>query len=285
MKKIFYFLIALLIAGVIGRFVFEVCQTTAYVQTQGREGTVMIEQLYSASHWAEPLPLKKIYAYTAILAPNYPVVIESDQELVAGQEYFIRFLSRDKAAGIPPTRFRPIPGSIRMRAADDGTPTQVTGSTLLERMVTKAKVIDPRVLGIDPAKAEVPAIPAVPAAAAPAPHTGSVPFVLGGANDTLFELIWNNSQTGEWAAVIFAGMLFMATVLHACAHPWRTRPRRSESKDFVHPAMFEVEPSPLPAEPRPRVPFKPGAAQSDPEPIAEAKATPPADPVLKLPRK
>ncbi len=273
-KKIFYFLIALVIAGCIAKFVFEVWQSTAYVQTQGREGTLVIGQLYNASRWAGPLPLKKIHTYSATLAPKYQVVIESDQELVAKRQYFIRFLPRNKAPGAPSPRFRPLPGTIRLRAADDGTPVKVEDTAIMERLVEAA--IGPLGPGHDPV---MPGPQVVPGQ-----HTGTTPFLLGGARESLLELIWGNSQTGEWIALMVAVMLCVVTFLHACAHPWRSRPPRSESKDFIHPAMEEIEPDPPPG-PLPRLPFKPGAGNAALNPAPAPEAASPTEPILKLPRK
>jgi hypothetical protein len=113
MNKLLYIFIAVIIASVAGTFVVQTWRSTAYVRTEGRGGTVVIDEHDDIAHrTATPLPLKTLRIYTATLAPNHAVQIESDQHLVAGGEYDIRFLAYDQVQAMPASFLRPIPGTI-----------------------------------------------------------------------------------------------------------------------------------------------------------------------------
>lgn len=274
MKKTFYLIASLLLAGLIAAFIHSVWQTTAYIQNNSREGTLRIDRQYNASRWAEPLPLKKINTYTATLAPHYEVIVESDQELVAGRQYFIRFLTRDRTQGAPSSHLRPIPGTLRLRADDDGTPVKVEPTAVMDRLVKKA--IGP----LGPGQVETPAADL----AIPGHGGGSVPFLIGGARDNLLELVWNNSSTGEWLALLIAGLALNVTAINALTLPWRPRISKVDDKDFVHPSLRKID-ADLPPAPAPRIVFTPKVDAPAPD-LAKPPATPVyTDPPLKLPRK
>lgn len=276
MKKLFYYLVALVVFGCVALFAFETWKTTAYVRTQGREAAVVIGERYNASRWSAPLPLKKIHIYAATLAPNHGVVIESDQELVAGRQYFIRYLTRDDTPGAPVTWLRPLPGKIRLRAPDDGAPSKIDPTALLDRVVASA-------LGTSHVDETRPN----PAAshALPGRHADWVPVLFGGAGDHLLELIWKNSQPAEWLAVFFALLFVQFALVSAWAHPWRKRRSPSLRKDFQHPAMRTIAPDP-PAPPVPRLQLKPSTGSAAPGSLGpEVEAAPRVEPVLKLRRK
>jgi hypothetical protein len=212
MKKTFYILASLILGGFIVMFVVNVWQGIAYVQTHGRAGTLVIGER-SGVAWAHPLPLKKIHTYSAVFAPNYQVVVQSDQELVEGREYPIRFLTRDKAQAAPMTLLRPIPGSVRLRNASDGAPA--SGQMLQSALAAAA---------------------GVPA--------GFVPFLLGETSDNALELFKRNSHPAEWFALILALLCFKVLVSRAQAHPWRVASPKPPQKDPVHPALRRIDPAP-----------------------------------------
>lgn len=93
MKKIFWFLVSFAIAASLGALLHNTWKTAEYFQAKGREATLKVGKKYNASRWTSPVPLKQIHAYTATLLPDHEVLIESDQDLAEGKEYFIRLLS------------------------------------------------------------------------------------------------------------------------------------------------------------------------------------------------
>jgi hypothetical protein len=225
MKKALHALAALMLGSLIAIYVLHVWQSTAYLRAQGREGTLVIEQQYVSSHWAEPLPLKKIHTYTAILAPEHHVVVESDQQLARGTEYPIHFLTRDKTRNAPLAPLRPISGALRLRLANDGSPVPADPAALFERIVNKA------VGTFD----KQPASPTPPPPVVKDASSNSVQFQLGKINEPLFSIIWRNSDATEWVALALATTLFLTLVANAWMLPWRAG-QRQQNEDFVHPA-------------------------------------------------
>jgi hypothetical protein len=234
MKKIFFLFVSLICAGEIALLVSDTWKTTTAIQRQGVEGTLKIERQYNASRWAEPVPIKKIHTYSAILAPNYEIVVETDQELTQGKPYFIRFLTRDKAQAVRAQALRPITGTLRQRLSDDVTPPALDASAFLDRLVDRAMGTPAKSSTIEPTSGH---------------EDQTVPFLLGGANDSMVELIWNNSAPGEWILLFVLVMLAGMTGLNAIFTPWRKKRPPSTESDFVHPAMRKIEadkPTPSP---------------------------------------
>ncbi len=272
MKKLLLFLVALAIAGFVGAFAWQTWQSTAFIRAQGSEATLVAGDRYNASRWAEPLPLKKLQAYPATLAPEYDVIIVSDQDLVSGRQYFIRFLPREQIRTAPATPLRPIPGRLRARTTTDTPPSRVPGTEKLERLLDRAMGNKP-----SPATAASSAIPPLPN-----DNDGSVPFVFVEADESLFETLWRNSRGGEWLAMLFALLISKALFIQACAEPWRVRRSPSDDKEFINPALARVDPDPPPPPPRPiPIPFKPSAPAATPAPEPPVGVP---EPVLKLPR-
>lgn len=272
MQKIFYFFSTLILGALVAAVAFDLWRTHTYVQANGREGTLVVGQRYNASRWATPLPLKKIHTYAARMAPNYDVVIESDQELAPKQQIFIRYLTVDASqAAAMATRFRPVSGMIRLRTEADGTPVAIEPTGPLDHMLAKA-------MGT-PAKAPTTVDTKRPAFK----ETGKgSPFLIGGANDNLLELVWNNSSATEWIFGAIMLFLLQALAINAWTLPWRKFRPCDEDKSFVHPTLVAIEPDAPRPSPKP-IAFKPKSRDAAPEtPSAPAQTS---DPVLRLPRK
>jgi len=184
MNKILYLIATLVIAGLVTALTADLWRSHDFVRTNGHEGTLLIGQRYNASLWSEPLPLKKIHAYTATLAPNYEVIIKSDQDFVAGQRVKIRHLKLGTQFPTSDNRFlRAISSNIRLRTEADGTPASVDLTAAGAHALDKA-------MGTNSAAWHDGSVATNPSQIATA-------FLVGGANDGIPELIWNNNRAGE----------------------------------------------------------------------------------------
>lgn len=241
MKKTLFLFVSFILTCVVAILLIDTWETTAAIQRESTVGTLKIERQYNASRWAEPLPLKKIHAYTATLAPKHAVIVETDQDFVNGRQYFIRFLTRDKAPAISERALRPISGSLRIRLATDGTPETVESTAAIDRALGKAMGDAPKT------------------SAAAAPTAGreadSVPFLVGGANDSTLELIWQNSTVGEWMFLIVLLFLTKASLLSAWFTPWSDRAEKAEQKKFVHPSLRKIDADTTTHTPPPPIPL------------------------------
>jgi hypothetical protein len=269
MKKILLLLGSLLGAGVIGLLVFDAWKTAELIRREGVEGSLKIDRQYNASRWAAPVPIKKIHVYAATLVPAYEVVVETDQELVPGKTYFVRFLTRDKAQPLREQALRPVSGGMRPRVAEDGKPPVADPTAALDRLVEKAMGSTERPAGARPAAGQ---------------QAKSVPFFFGGANDNVIELIWNNSASGEWVLLCVLVMLTAMTGLNGIFTPWREMRRSSEADDFIHPAMRKIE-ADQPTAPPPRLKLAPRPVPVDTEIVRHAEVTASTPAALKLVRK
>lgn len=272
LSKLLYTAVTLIMAAVLALVATDTWRTHAYIKKNGREGVLLVGQKYNDSRWAEPVPLKKIHAYTATLAPNYDVVITTDQELAPRTQVFIRHLSLndpeiDRQTGI----FRPITGRIRLRTPADGTPVAIDPTVPLEKAVEKAMGNQPASQGVKPGQT------------GPDLRRSSATFVLGGANDGVFELIWNNSRATEWIVLGLALFLLQAFAINAWTLPWRKTRPCDEDKDFVHPSLGRIEPD-TPRPPVTRIAFKPKPRETEDGPTEPAEPDP-VDRTLRLPRK
>ena len=269
MKKTLLLIVSFILTCFVAILLVDIWETTAVVQQEGRTGTLKIERQYNASRWDSPLPLKKINVYTATLAPKHAVIIETDQELVAGREYFIRFLPRDKASAVRERALRPIAGSLRARLAADGKPDGIVSTDAMDRALEKA-------MG-DAPKGDV---------AAPATdHANkSVSFLIGGANDGVLELIWQNSTVGEWLVLIALLFLTKALLLSAWFTPWSERESKADRPKFIHPSLRRIDPDEPAAPPKP-IALAPKSTPSPSSPPPDEAPENTAHPPLKLPRK
>lgn len=273
MNKTLYLIATLVIAGLVAAFATDVWRSHDFVRTHGKEGTLRIGLRYNASRWAEPLPLKKIHAYTATLAPNYQVIIESDQDFNAGQQVFIRYIELGTKTDSASSRyFRPVPGSIRLRTEADGTPAKVDPTAPLDRALDKAMGSSSKSSTEDRTVGSV----------ATNPTQSPTAFLVGGANDGMLELIWNNSRAGEWVLLLFVLFLWQAFAINAWTLPWREYKPLEEDKEFVHPSLEQVEPD-APRAPVTRIAFKP--KPKEPETPAKSESVSEPEHSLKLPRK
>ncbi len=254
MKKILWFVFGFALAAGFGAVVWNSWQTAAYFQENGREGLLLVGRKYNASRWSSPLPIKKIHSYVATLAPDHEVLIESDQSLKDNEEYFVRFLLRDNATAARELSIRPLVGTVRLKSEADGTPVRLADTDIFDRIVDKA---------MGPPAEGVYVRPRETAEAAPRSDIPTVPFVFAGANDSVIEIIWNNSGVGEW---ILAGLWLIAikmVVLHAWVTPFDpSRKSRSERKGFVHPTMRRIEPD-APATPSAKISYTPKGEDHD----------------------
>ena len=271
MNKIFYWIASLVITALIAVFAADAWRSHEHIRTQGREGTLRIGQRYNASRWAAPLPLKKIHAYTATMAPNYEVILESDQDFTPGQQVFIRFLERSSQPTPCDNLFlRPVSGRIRLRTEADGTPAKVDPTAPLDRALNLA-------MGSQSTPAPT------GGTVAATPSQSATFFLVGGANDGTPELIWNNSRAGEWVLILLLLFLLQAFAINAWTLPWRPHKPADEDPSFVHPSLKKVEPDASPT-PVTRIAFKP-KPKEPPESAAKPEVASETDHVLKLPRK
>jgi hypothetical protein len=307
MKKILWFLFGVLLVVGLGMMVRNAWQTAAYFEANGRVGTLKVGKKYNASRWTTPLPLKKIYTYTAVLAPDHEVLIESDQSLEEDKEYSVRFLLRDRATEGRRLSLRPLAGAIRLKSEADGTPVKLADSDLFDRAVAKA--MGPMGEGYHEQARPV-------AEAAPSHEKPTVPYLFAGAEDPVPQVIWNNTTLGEWLIAIIWG--FTAQLAFLQAWPRAAR-RQLPGKAGSHDPMRRIEADkplpqatigytpkpenadfvPPPAKPRVTIPAPasttqvPATPRPPVSPVAPANSTtapfvPPADatePALKLKRK
>ena len=251
MNKAINLIISLGLAFVIGWLGWNTWQTTRYFQDHGREGRLKIGRIYNASRWAEPLPLKKINTYTAQLEPKHEVLIESDQQLPENTTVFIRFLSRDLGSSISTFSVRPLVNTIRLRTAEDGSPVKIDDTDAFDKLVDQAMgPVGPGVYVRARPQAE----------AAPDRAKPTVPFIIGGAQDSTIELIWKNSTVGEWVVYGLLILLFKIWFIHAWSLSWRAPRSVTERKDFVHPSMRRIE-ADAPAAPSAKISYVPKPEQ------------------------
>lgn len=271
LSKLSYIGATVVLAALLGAVGFETWRSHDHIRLNGHEAALVVGLQYNASRWAEPLPLKKLHSYTAKLSPNFDAVIETDQQLAPRQQVFIRHLPSGDTSDRGPLSFlRPISGRIRLRAPTDGVPSAVDPTAPLDHAVNLAMN----------AKTGASAV-----VSAPDPNRPTVAFLIGGANDSTLELIWNNSRAGEWVLLGLGLFLLQAFALNAWTLPWREFKPCDEDKDFVHPSLETVEPdAPRPAVKRiaykPRTPAAAPATEASEPPSATEGET-----KLKLPRK
>jgi hypothetical protein len=265
MKKIFWFLVALALSAGLWKVLNNSWETAKYFQSNGREATLKIGAKYNASRWTEPVPIKKVHSYVATLAPSHEVLIESDQSLTQNEEYFIRFLFRDEAVAARQMSMRPLVSTIRLKAEADGTPVKLADTNIFDRAVDKAMGAPAEGVYVRP--------PPV-AENAPVHDKPTVPFILAGAQDGTFEILWNNSGIGEIIFVAAWLMLIKMIVLHAWVTPFTNRPAGSESKKFVHPSMRHIK-ADAPEAPSQKIAYTPKPAEPDYVPPPKPKSAPP----------
>jgi len=233
MKKIFWLLVTLALVAAIAAPVWNTWKATEFFIEHGRDATLKVGSKYNASRWATPLPLKKLHSFTGVLLPDHAVLIESDQDLKSGEEYFVQFLTRDVAEGSHAISWRPLVNTIRLKSEADGTPVRLADTDLMDRAVEKA---------MGPVGPMVYVKPRVVAEAAPDHEKPKVPFILAGANDTVIEILWNNSTFGEWLVLGIGLVLLNVIGAYALSLPWiQRRKSGTERADFVHPAMRRID--------------------------------------------
>lgn len=269
-NKILYTVLSLILAALVAIIATDVWRSHAYIKDQGTAGVLSIGQKYNASRWAGPLPLKKLHVYTATLAPNHQVLIETDQNLAPRSQVFIRHLAlNDRTIDRLDGSLRPVSGRIRMRTPADGVPVGIPTTAPLDKAVGKA-------MGN-------PAPPSVPAGHNPDLSQNAASFLVGGANEGTLELIWSNSGAGEWIALFFALFLLQSFAINAWTLPWRERKACDEDKDFVHPSLASID-ADAPRAPAAKIAFKPKPKAPEDRPGRPEEPAAPA-PELKLPRK
>ena len=269
MKKILWFLVALALCAGLWKVFNNSWETAKYFQANGREATLKVGSKYNASRWLEPVPIKKVHTYVAVLSPSHEVLIESDQSLKQNEEYFIRFLFRDEAVVARQMSMRPLVNTIRLKAEADGTPVKLSDTNIFDRAVDKAMW----------SKDEVANTPPVAVAeSAPSHDKPTVPFILAGAQDGTFEIIWNNSGIGEIILVAVWLIVIKMIVLHAWVTPFNPNRRAgSERKNFVHPSMRHIK-ADAPEAPSQKISYTPKPAEPDFVPPAKPKSSPPPVP-------
>ena len=232
MKRVFLLLLGLGLAALIGRLGWNTWQSARFILDQGREATVVIGKRYNAERWTSPLPIKKVYTYTAKMEPKYEVLLETDQDLKDGQTLAIRFLTRDLAADLVDYSMRPVVNTLRLRGAEDGSPVKVEDTELFDAMVDKW-------MGPPAPGTYIRQRPQ----AEKAPNTGkpTVPFAFAEKGATTWDVVWSNSRVQEWI-LLGMGLLGVQTLLlSAYDHHKDSRLKKSRGKKFVHPSLRKVE--------------------------------------------
>lgn len=269
MKKIFWFLVSFALLAALGLLLKNSWDTVEYFQDQGRQATLKVGKKYNASRWTEPLPLKKIHAYTATMLPDHEILIESDQELGEGTEYFIRFLTRDVAETGRALSRLPLVNTIRLKSEADGTPVKIADTDLMDRAIEKA---------MGPPAAGVYVAPRAVAEAGPDRVKPTVPFLFTGSKDPVPEVLWNNSTIGELFVIAAWAFMSLFFFLHAWSIPFfPNRKAGSERKDFVHPSQRRIDPD-APEAPSVRLQYKPKPADAHLHDTPPAAAVPPPPP-------
>ena len=242
MKKILWFVFGFVLAAGLGAMIWNTWATARYFEANGRAGTLKVGKKYNASRWSSPIPFKKLHTYTAVLAPNHEVLVESDQDLEENKEYFIRFLLRDRAVEGRKLSLRPLAGAIRLKSEADGTPVKLADTDLFDSVVTKA---------MGPMGEGYYERPKAVAEAAPSHSRPTVPYLLAGAGDPVLEVIWNNSTLGEWLVAAIWVFIIQIALLQGWSTPFNPNRRvGSERKDFVHPSMRRIEADKTEASPK-----------------------------------
>lgn len=229
MRKIIYFVLALLIAATLGAILQDSLQTAAFVKNEGRESTLKIGRQHNASVWSTPLPFKKIHTYEAVLANKYDVLIETDQTLAEKQEVFIRFVTRDLAEQLRAQATRPVAGAIRLRSDTDGRAPRTPETDLFDSLVDRA---------MGPTVNSTPRPASTVATAVLDRSRPTVPFLIGGVSDSPLELVWKNSTASEVVLFAFGILLLKAFLINAWTTPFST----GSKKNFVHPSLRSTLP-------------------------------------------
>jgi len=235
MKRVFFLLLGLSLAALIGRLGWNTWQSANFIRDQGREATVVIGKRYNAERWTSPVPIKKIYTYTAKLEPKYEVLLETDQDLKDGQTLAIRFLTRDLAANLVDYSMRPVVNTLRLRGAEDGTPVKIEDTALFDAMVDKW--MGPPAPGTfirERARPE----------AAPTNTKPTVPFVFAAKEAGTWDIVWTNSRVQEWILLGLGLMAVQSLLIAAWDHHKDGKLKKIRGgKKFVHPSLRKVEAS------------------------------------------
>ncbi len=234
MKRVYLLLIGLGLAALIGRLGWNVWQSARFFRDQGREATVVIDKRYNAERWTSPIPIKKIYAYTAKMEPTYEVLLETDQDLKDGEKLAIRFLTRDLAASLLDYSARPVVNTLRLRGSEDGTPVKIEDTALFDAMVDK---------WMGPPAPGTYIRPRPQAEKAPGTGKPTVPFVFAAKEAGTWDIVWKNSRAQEWVLLGLGLLAVQSLILAAYEHHKDGRLKKSRGKKFVHPSLRKVEAS------------------------------------------
>jgi hypothetical protein len=229
MKRLFLLLLALGLAYSLGQLGWNVWETTRYFEDHGREATLVIGERYSTEHWSRPLPLKKIYTYTARLEPSHEVMIQTDQELATNARLAIRFLPRDAAAELEGFSLRPIANNVRLRGEADGVPVRVEATNAFDRLVGRA---------MGPPAPGVYVAPRSNTREAPlARDKPTVPFLIIPAGASTWDIVWKNSRAFEWIAFVLCLFAVQSLLLAAWARQKAAMRPVMDDRTFVHPSL------------------------------------------------
>jgi|GEM_PF-1658766 Predicted membrane protein len=247
MKRIFLLLLGLGLGVFLIALGWNTWKTAKYFQNQGREATLVIGKRYNAERWSSPLPIKKVYSYTAKLEPKYEVLIETDQDIREGETRSIRFLTRDLAESLRDYAMRPVVNSMRLRDASDGTPVKIEDTALFDALVDK---------WMGPPAAGVYIRPRARPEAAPDTTKATVPFVFATPDDGTWGIVWTNSRAQEWL-LLGIGLLGVQSLLIAAYDRHKdARLAKKRGPKFVHPSLRKIEAAP-PAEPVKKLTYVP----------------------------
>lgn len=247
MKRIILLVLALGLAVFLGRLGWNVWETTRYFQAHGRDATLVIGKRYNTERWSSPLPLKKIYTYTAKLEPKYDVLIESEQELRENDTVPVRFLPRDAAGEARAFSMRPLVNTMRLRGPDDGAPVKLDDTDAFDRLVDRA--MGPPAEGVYVRRRPV-------REAAPSRDKPTVPFLITTAQGGTWSLVWKNSRVLEWMALGLAILAVNSLLGAAWARHQAARRPGVGKKGFVHPSLRKIQ-ADAPDEPSKKLTYVP----------------------------
>jgi hypothetical protein len=231
MKRLFLLLLALGLSFALARLGQNVWSSTRFFEEHGRDASLVIGKRYNHERWA-PVPVKKVYTYTARLEPEHEVLVETDQELNANDVLPIRFLTRDLGQQLRASSLRPQVNSLRLRGPNDEEPVKVADTDLFDNLRDKA--MGPPAPGVY--------LPGRQGAeSAPERALATVPFVFTDGGTGTGALLWRNSRIGEWVLVLLFALAVPALLSSFWERHLAARRPNPNRRDFVHPSLKKIE--------------------------------------------
>jgi hypothetical protein len=158
---------------------------------------------------------------------------------------------------------------------EDGTPVTLQDTDLFERALDKA---------MGPPAAGVYIRPRAVAEAAPDTTAPTVPFLIVEPGAVTWQVIWNNTQVGEWAVLVGWLLVLQWLFTHAWNLPWRSNAQsKTAKKDFVHPSLRRID-ADQPEAPKAKISYTPRKTPPAEAPAPASAAPSPASTIALPPR-